>query len=62
MKWTGRRVESVGGKIIGKRENPEKNPKNPDSVHYRYHFAGPVARFEPATAIMESQCSRRLAN
>ena len=32
MKWGNWKVERVGGMKLGKRKNPEKHPKNPDSI------------------------------
>ena len=55
----GRNVKNVGEMKIGKWENPEKNSKNPDSFHQKYHL--PSAGFEPATAIVVSQYSSQLS-
>ena len=33
MEKGSQKVESGGGMKMGKQEKPEKNPKNPDSVH-----------------------------
>ena len=34
----GRNVKNVGGMKFRKWENPEKNPRNPDSVLHRHYF------------------------
>ena len=47
------KVECVGGMKIGKWENPEKNTKDPDLVHHKYHSSG--TGFEFGTAVMVSQ-------
>ena len=59
MEERGRKVKSIGGMTIGKRDNLAKNPKNSDSIHNRYHFAATV--FEPATMIIVSQCSSQMS-
>ena len=36
----GLESDSAGEMKMGKQENLEKNPKNPEFVHHNYHFAG----------------------
>ena len=58
MTGRDRKVDIVGGMKIGKRENPEKTEILTLSI---IDTTSPAARFEPAIAIMISQCSSQLS-
>mgnify|MGYP000633843678 CR=1 FL=1 len=54
-------MESVGGMIMGKWENSENTPKNPDLVHHKYHSAAPeitsvVSQHAIATELSKWPC------